>query len=248
MTKKSKTDEEHSPSDPLESLTLFDPAAMEDKDLPEAPISDRPVSPLGPPAPIVTPAGSSIEMLLHQANRRIEQLQAEVEIERRTIRDLERQNYQLQATGTQAEKALKDLEQERQTRLELERKLAAMEIEVKLVHSQLASLETEREARIELERRIGTLEYQADKMTSAIDELAEERSARIELEREKASLEIEVQHARKLEQMLSEERKGRANAQMRASTAEARLAQIEGKMAASGEEGRKGIFGRGRGR
>ena len=65
---------------------------------------------------------------------------------------------------------------------------------------------------------------------------------RLELERDKATLEIEVEHAKKMETMLVEERQARANAQMRASTAEAKLAQVESKLAERESRGR-GLFG-----
>jgi predicted methyltransferase MtxX (methanogen marker protein 4) len=77
------------------------------------------------------------------------------------------------------------------------------------------------------------------------EEVAEARQSRLELERDKATLEIEVVHARKLEALLVEERQSRANAQMRASTAEAKLAQMEGERSARDSKNRGRFWSKG---
>ncbi len=85
--------------------------------------------------------GTSIELLLHEVNQRLEQLQGELAAERELRRGLEKQNFQLQALAAQAEKALADLEIEKKERLELERKLAAVETEMKHASSLAKNVE-----------------------------------------------------------------------------------------------------------
>ncbi len=220
-------------ADPLESVAEFDPDTIEETDVPNAQVASEPISPLGPPAPVTDPGLSSIELLLKEANQRIEQLQADLTAEREQRQELERKYFQTEALAAQAEKALTGLEQEKQKRQELEQKIAVMETEMKHAQSKAETMEKEREARLELERQINSVKFKAEQLPEVAEELAEERKARVTLEREKASLEIEVQHARKLDQLLTEERQARANAQMRASSAESRLAQLEGELAAA---------------
>lgn len=231
MARKSKAEDKA--ADPLEGVAEFDPDAIEEAGGPDAQVASEPVSPLGPPAPVTDPGLSSIELLLKEANRRIEQLQADLTAEREQRQELERKYFQIEALAAQAEKALTGLEQEKHERQELERKIAVMETEMKHAQSKAETMEKEREARLELERQINSVKFMAEQLPEVAEELAEERKARVALEREKASLEIEVQHARKLDQLLTEERQARANAQMRASSAESRLAQLEGELAAT---------------
>jgi chromosome segregation ATPase len=238
------SDDQEIPVDPLEDVALFDPEASEEVTAPNT-IASEPISPLGPPTAVASPGLNSIEILLLEANKRIEQLQEELDIERKERRELEKQLYRVEATADQSAKTLKELERERQIRLGMEREIAAMETELK--HAQLAAgmMNQEREARLELERKIGTLEVRAERASQISEELDEQRKARLELEKEKASLEIEVQHADKFESLLSEERQSRANAQMRASTAEAKLAQLEGELASRDRKGGRSFFSRG---
>ncbi|MGD2048163.1 MAG: hypothetical protein PVH03_01640 [Chloroflexota bacterium] len=231
MARKSKPKD--NTADPLEGVAEFDPEAIDEADVPDAQVASDPVSPLGPPAPVTDPGLSSIELLLQEANRRIEQLQADLSAEREQRQELEKKYFQAEALAAQADKALTGLEEEKQKRQELERKIAVMETEMKHAQSKAEALEKEREARLELERQINSVKFKADQLPEVVEELAEERKARMTLEREKASLEIEVQHARKLDQLLTEERQARANAQMRASSAESKLAQLEGELAAA---------------
>jgi chromosome segregation ATPase len=219
-------------SDPLEGVADFDPDAIEEADVADAQVASEPVSPLGPPARVSDPGLSSIELLLKEANRRIEQLQADLTAEREQRQELEKKYFQTEALAAQAEKALTGLEEEKQKRQELERQIAVMETEIKHAQSKAELMEKEREARLDLERQINSVKFKAEQLPEVVEELAEERKARLALEREKASLEIEVQHARKLDQLLTEERQARANAQMRASSAESKLAQLEGELAA----------------
>jgi chromosome segregation ATPase len=237
-------DDQESVADPLEDVAIFDPEESEEV-APTNTIASEPISPLGPPTAVASPGLSSIEVLLLEANKRIEQLQEELELERKERRELEKQLYQVEAMANQSEKSMKELEHERQIRLGLEREIAAMETELK--HAQIGAemMNQEREARLELERKVGTLEVQAEKMSQMSEELDEQRKARLELEKEKASLEMEVRHADKFESLLSEERQARANAQMRASTAEAKLAQLEGELAAKDRKGGRSFFSRG---
>ena len=122
-------------ADPLESVAEFDPDTIEETDVPNAQVASEPISPLGPPAPVTDPGLSSIELLLKEANRRIDQLQADLTTEREQRQELERKYFQTEALAAQAEKALTGLEQEKQKRQELERKIAVMETEMK--HAQL---------------------------------------------------------------------------------------------------------------
>lgn len=62
---------------------------------------------------------------------------------------------------------------------------------------------------------------------------------RVKLEREKATLEVQVQGLQKLDTLLSEERQARMNAQSRASSAEARLARLEGEINRAGRRRRR---------
>jgi hypothetical protein len=231
-------------ADPLESLAVYRPDPEEqESSAPPAP-SNRPISPLGPPTSLANPGLTSFELLLQDARRQIEELQAELAAEREARRALERQTYLLEAAADRAGSDLDQLERERAMRVSLEREIAVMETELKHAQALANALEGERTARMELERRVGALEWRAEKMAETAAQLEEERQARVNAEREQATLEIEVQHARKLEQLLAEERQARASAQMRASSAEARLAQLEGELSA----GKKGgsVFGRGR--
>ncbi|MDX1615371.1 MAG: hypothetical protein R3300_13740 [Candidatus Promineifilaceae bacterium] len=120
------------------------------------------------------------------------------------------------------------LDAERERRQALERQVAVLEAELNHARQHEQALEQERQARLELERRIGTLEFKAGRLDDLAAELNEERKERLGLERETATLKMEVEHARKLEQLLTEERQARTNAQLRASTAETRLAKLEG--------------------
>lgn len=242
MAQKSKAKEMS--ADPIEGVADFDPDTIEEAEISATQVASEPVSPLGPPAPVTDPGLSSIELLLKEANRRIDQLQTELTAEREQRQELERKFFQAEALAYQAEKALAELEQEKRSRQELERKMAIMETELKHAQSKAESLESEREARLELERQINSVKFKADQLPEVADELAEERKIRVELEREKASLEIEVQHAKKLEQMLVEERQARANAQMRASTAEAKLAQLEGELNAANSKRKRSFWNR----
>ncbi len=247
MARKPTTKAKETIEDPLEHLETFDPESIPDGAASVTTTSGGLASPLGPPEPLGGPGASPIELLLQQANRRIERLRGELTTEREQRRELEKQNYQLEATASQSEKVTAELEEERRIRLDLERKIAAMASEVKHIQVQAAMYEEERAARVEMERKIGSLEFRADNMAELAEELDEHRKARVALERDKATLEIEVRHAAKLEALLTEERQARANAQMRASSAEAKLAQLEGELAARSQKGRGSIFGRSRG-
>ena len=111
MARKMKPKETN--TDPLESVADFDPDTVIDNNSSNALVSTEPISPLGPPTVVTGPGTSSIELLLQEANRRIEQLQADLIVEREQKRELERKYYQLEATAAQAENALDDLKQER---------------------------------------------------------------------------------------------------------------------------------------
>jgi hypothetical protein len=72
---------------------------------------------------------------------------------------------------------------------------------------------------------------------------------RVDLERERAGLKADLSHAKKIETLLAEERSARANAQLRASTAEAKLSRLEGELEAQSPNKTGGsVFGRLRGR
>ena len=232
--------------DPLKEVELYDPEAVEEFGTPSEPIASEPVSPLGSPEATVMAGGTSIELLLHEVNQRLDQLQGELVAERESRRELEKQNFQLQAVAAQAEKALSDLDLEKERRLDLERKVATLDTELKHASSLVETVDSDRQTRLELERNIGLLEFRAEKMDQVTEELAEERQARLILERETATLAIEVQHAKKIEQLLTEERQARANAQIRASTAEAKLAQMEGELASSDPKKKRSFLGRNR--
>jgi chromosome segregation ATPase len=244
MPRKSKTAPRDSAANPLETVEPFEPGPASAAHEPPASVADKLESPLGQAA--TTIAGmSSVELLLREANNRIEALRSELAQERQQRRELEKSHYRLEAQAARADEALAELATERSARLELERKVAVMDSEIKMARSQLKNLDEERSARIEMERKIGSLEFRAEKADELAKELAEERGLRIDLERERATLEQEVHHGAKLEQMLTEERQARASAQMRASTAEARLAKLEGEQA-NQSKGRGGLFGRSR--
>lgn len=245
MTKKQMTKKDLK-TNPLEEVEAYDPQAVAKFGSATAPVTSDPISPLGSPQATMMGSGTTIELLLHEVNQRLTQLQSELAAEREIRHELEKSNFQLQALAAQAENALADLDVEKKERLALERKLAAVETDMKHANALAQNVESERAIRLELERKIGTLEFRAEKMEQLAEELGEERQARLKLERETATLKIEVQHAKKIDQLLTEERQARANAQMRASTAEAKYAQLEGELAGSDSKKKRSFLGRNR--
>jgi DNA repair exonuclease SbcCD ATPase subunit len=221
--------------DPLDNLPTFDPELLETADESQNRIATHPVSPLDPASiwdgESASTAPSSVTLLLEEANRHIDKLQAELDAERVRRRELEKRNYELEAVVNLANQSEAELERGRQSQLQLERQIAAMEVKVKDSEGLLAQLEQERAARLELERKTATLEVLSEKARELADLLAEERGARVDLEREKATLDVEVKHAQKLETFLAEERRARMNAQSRAASAEAKLSRLEGELA-----------------
>ena len=97
MAKKSKANE--TAGDPLSDVDSYDPDSVVEPSGASTPAASEPVSPLGPPTTTAAPGLGSIELLLREANRRIEQLQAELETEREQRRALEREHYRLEASA-----------------------------------------------------------------------------------------------------------------------------------------------------
>ena len=241
MARKSKSAIEELTEDTLEGVETFDPEKQKSQTAAKN-IPSSPLSPLGTAPDARGTELQPVEVVLLEANNRIKQLQTDLAKERDRRRDLEAEHYKLEGLAAQTEQIRAELDQERDVRRELEHENTVIETQLKHSKELLESLEGEREARLELERRIGSLEIRAKATQDLEEEVAEARIIRIELERDKATLEIEVEHAKKLETMLAEERQSRASAQMRASTAEAKLAQVEGELAARDKKGR-GLFG-----
>jgi DNA repair exonuclease SbcCD ATPase subunit len=219
--KTSKAAQQDSSADPLSNVETFDPKQMEGETAVRA--QNKPVSPLGPPQTAPTPPQLAVSGLPGQPSEAVAALKAE-------IRALEKRNIKLEATVAQHKATIEELKAEREVRLKLEREMAGMEVEIRQVRHATAALEEERKSRLELERRLATLEVIAERAQEASAQLVEERQMRIQLEREKATLEVQVQSLQKLDTLLSEERQARMNAQSRASSAEARLARLEGEI------------------
>ena len=145
MTRKTQTKAKENSIDPLENVNKFDPEELEKPDGAIL-VGDKPVSPLGPPTSIAGNELSSMEILLLEANKRIEQLQLELSTERKDRRELEKKQYQLEATLEQAQIAQKELEHGREARIELERKVASMETEMKHARELAKGAENDRAA------------------------------------------------------------------------------------------------------
>jgi chromosome segregation ATPase len=238
------------PASPLENLEVFEPGTEPPPAGSTPAVTGQPQSPLGPPRPAATSVTglSSIELLLQEAQRRIESLQAELQVEKAERRELEREKYRLEALAGHAEELADELEHERQARLGLEREVSAMEVEIQRLQILRSSLDEERARRLSLERQVGILETRTERFEEISSQLNEERQARIKLEREKSTLDVEVQHLRKMEALLAEERQARANAQLRASAAEARLAQMVGERGTGEQQRSRSMMDRLRGR
>ena len=233
---------------PLENLATFDPRQAAKLDQANNGLSaNRPPSPLaGLPASAMPegPMPTSMEVLWQEAHRETEQLRLELAAEKQKRRDLERRNYELEASLKVAQQSLDDLERERQMNRGLDRELAALEVQVRDVRQLQEALEREHNMRIDLDKRLAALEVKAERAEMWSEQLTEERKLRMEFERKTATLEVEVQSSKKLEALLDEERKARMNAQSRAATAEAKLARYEGEVL-SGQHGeQRGLFGR----
>lgn len=228
-----------SSADPLSNVETFNPEQVEK----ETAVRSRSklISPLGPPQAIPTPPQLAMPLPASQPDEDVVALKAE-------IRTLEKRNTELEATIAQHKATIEELKAEREIRLKLEREIAGMEVEIRQVRHATAALEEERQSRLELERRLATLEVVAERAQEASAQLAEERQMRVQLEREKATLEVQVQSLQKLDTLLSEERQARMNAQSRASSAEARLARLEGEFNQQGGEGGRSFLDRLRGR
>ena len=218
--KTSKAETTDTTADPLSSIETFDPKQVAEETAVRA--QNKPVSPLGPPQPIPTPPQLAVTPP-QQPSENVDTLKAE-------IRALEKRNIELEAAVAQHKATIEELKVERDVRLKLEREMAGMEVEIRQVRHATAALEEERQARLVLERRLATLEVVAERTQEVTAQLAEERQMRVQLEREKATLDVQVQSLQKLDTLLSEERQARMNAQSRASSAEARLARLEGEI------------------
>ncbi|MBK8905978.1 MAG: hypothetical protein IPM53_32665 [Anaerolineaceae bacterium] len=241
MAKKrsSKADIADNSTDPLSSVETFDPKQVTEETAVRA--QNQPISPLGPPQSVPTPPQLAMPVPLSQPSEDIAALKAE-------IRALEKRNIELETAVTQHKATIEELKLEREVRLKLEREMAGMEVEIRQVRHATAALEEERQARLALERRLASLEVIAERAQEATAQLTEERAARVKLEREKATLEVQVQGLQKLDTLLSEERQARMNAQSRASSAEARLARLEGEIQQGGSESGRSFMDRLRGR
>lgn len=238
--KTSKTAKQDNSADPLSSVETFDPKQVAEETAVRA--QSKPVSPLGPPQPVPTPPQLNVPSPLGQPNEDVAALKAE-------IRALEKRNIELEAAVAQHKATIEELKAEREVRLKLEREMAGMEVEIRQVRHATAALEEEREARLALERKLASLEVLAERAQEATAQLAEERQLRVQLEREKATLDVQVQSLQKLDTLLAEERQARMNAQSRASSAEARLARLEGEINQQGGiEGGRSLMDRLRGR
>ena len=223
MAKKrtSKPAPQENAADPLSNVETFDPKQVAEETAVRA--QNKPVSPLGPPQTVPTPPQLAVAVPLSQPSEDVAALKAE-------IRALEKRNIELETAVAQHQAILNELKEERAARQKLEREMAGMEVEIRQVRHATAALEEERQTRLELERRLATLTVIAERAQEMAAQLAEERQARVQLEREKATLDVQVQSMQKLDTLLSEERQARMNAQSRASSAEARLARMEGEI------------------
>lgn len=220
MAKKpSKAEAVENTADPLSNVETFDPKQVATETAVRA--QNKPVSPLGPPQTVPTPPQLTMPVPSSQPSEDAAASKAE-------IRALEKRNIELETAVAQHQTTLDELKEERTARLKLEREMAGMEVEIRQARHAMAALEEERQTRLELERRLATLAVIAERTQEVTAQLAEERQARVKLEREKATLEVQVQSLQKLDALLSEERQARMNAQSRASSAEARLARMEG--------------------
>ncbi|WP_420627758.1 hypothetical protein [Candidatus Leptofilum sp.] len=229
--KTSKAAQQENVTDPLSSVETFDPKKVAEETAVRA--QSRPVSPLGPPQAVPTPPQLTMPVPVGQPSEDVTALKAE-------IRELEKRNIELETAVTQHKATIEELKAEREVRLKLEREMAGMEVEIRQVRHATAALEEERQARVALERKLASLEVIAERAQEATTQLADERAMRVKLEREKATLEVQVQSLQKLDTLLAEERQARMNAQSRASSAEARLARMEGEIqqGGGGESGR----------
>lgn len=234
-----KADISDNSADPLSNVETFDPKKVAEETAVRA--QSKPVSPLGPPQAVPTPPQLAMPMPLAQSSEDTTALKAE-------IRALEKRNIELETAVTQLKATIDELKVERDVRLKLEREMAGMEVEIRQVRHTTAALEEERQARIALERKLASLEVIAERAQEATAQLTEERAQRVRLEREKATLEVQVQSLQKLDTLLSEERQARMNAQSRASSAEARLARLEGEIQQGGNESGRSFLDRLRGR
>jgi DNA repair exonuclease SbcCD ATPase subunit len=226
--KTSKAAQQDNSDDPLSNVETFDPRQVEKETAVRA--QNKPVSPLGPPQTVPTPTQLTMPVPASPPDEDVAALKAE-------IRALEKRNIELQTAVAQHKETIEELKAERDVRLKLEREMAGMEVEIRQVRHATAALEEERQARLQLERRLATLEVLAERAQEATAQLTEERQMRVQLEREKATLEVQVQGLQKLDTLLSEERQARMNAQSRASSAEARLARLEGEINQQGGSG-----------
>ena len=216
-----KATKQENTADPLSNVETFDPKQVAAETAVRT--QHKPISPLGPPQTVPAPTQFPLQPQLGDASQEIEALKAE-------IRTLEKRNIELETAVAQHKATIEELKAEREVRLKLEREMAGMEVEIRQVRHATAALEEERQSRLELERRLATLEVIAERSQEVTAQLAEERQVRVQLEREKATLDVQVQSLQKLDALLSEERQARMNAQSRASSAEARLARLEGEI------------------
>ncbi|WP_420642257.1 hypothetical protein [Candidatus Leptofilum sp.] len=239
--KTSKAAPQDNVADPLSSVETFDPKKVEAETAAHA--QNKPVSPLGPPQVVSTPSQFTmpVPVPVNQPSEDVAALKAE-------IRALEKRNIELETAVTQHKATIEELKAEREVRLKLEREIAGMEVEIRQVRHATAALEEERQARVALERKLASLEVIAERTQEATAQLAEERQMRVQLEREKATLDVQVQSLQKLDTLLAEERQARMNAQSRASSAEARLARLEGEIQQGGGESGRSFMDRLRGR
>ncbi|MCP5094488.1 MAG: DUF4686 domain-containing protein [Chloroflexi bacterium] len=234
-------------NDPLKSVEPYAPNATKGLETavsnqPNNTVATTPISPLGSPITQQPAQPAPTSGILHEAHKRITQLQAELAHEQNTRRALEKKVIELETAVTFTQNVTEELTHERSSRHGLEREMAALEVEVKQVHDTAAALEAERNHRIELEKRLASLEVRAERAQEIATQLVEEQKIRVDLEREKATLDVQVQNMRKLDQLLSEERQARMNAQSRASSAEAQLARLEGERNQSQGSSNKSSF------
>ena len=220
--KTSKAAQQDNSSDPLSNVETFDPKQVAKETAVRA--QNKPVSPLGPPQAVPTPPQLAMPVPSSQPDEDAATLKAE-------IRALEKRNTELETAVAQHKETIEELK-----------------AEIRQVRHATAALEEERKTRLELERRLATLEVVAQRAEEASAQLVDERQMRVQLEREKATLEVQVQSLQKLDTLLSEERQARMNAQSRASSAEARLARLEGEINQQGGKGNRSFLDRLRGR
>lgn len=251
--KSSRSKTNHSQDeDPLAAIEEFrlEERAESSNKTAERPSRSTPISPLGPPQHIDKPSLHAGEAAPLSASfqQKIQSLEREVDLLKRTNKRLEKRNIELD-TAVKLRKGLeKELEAERKSRIEAERLAAATDAKLQQFKETHTVLELERDRRIELEKKLASVEVHADRAKELAIKLLEERESRQKLETERATLMAQVENLKKTEQLLIEERQQRMNAQSHAATAEAQLARLEGERNSSGSPAGSSLIDRLRGK